>query len=189
MDGVSVDRSSGLDQNLLAADLAALLRCFHELPTDGQSWSAVGRGARPLADSAWVRSSIERSAHLVDAAAVTSLWERALAAPGFTQPASRIHGDPMPGNLIVRHGRLAGMIDIAEPSFGDPASDLAPAWTIFDEPARTLFGQVLGLDEAAWERGRGWALEVAIGGLHHYERTNRGFYDQAARTISRLLEE
>jgi aminoglycoside phosphotransferase (APT) family kinase protein len=79
-------------------------------------------------------------------------------------------------------------VDIAEPSIGDPASDLAPAWTIFDEPARRVYRNAMGLGDAAWARGRGWAFEMAIGGLHYYdEQTNPVFRQQAAQTLMRLV--
>jgi len=188
VDGTSLDRTSGVDRLLLARDLARLLRAFHALPTQGRSWNHVGRGARPLADTDWVRSSIALSAHLVDASAATAVWERALAAPPHDGPAVSIHGDPVPGNLIVRDGRLAGLVDIAEPSIGDPAADLVPAWAVFEPGARDAFRAAMDVDDAAWERGRGWAFEMAIGALHYYEHTNPVFFTQASRTIERLLE-
>lgn len=162
------------------------MRAVHALPAQGRSWHGTVRGARPLADTAWVRTSIERSAHLLDPRAATAIWERALSAPGYAGPAAYLHGDPMPGNLICSQGRLTGLIDIDEPCFGDPASDLAPAWTLFDEPERSAFRRPMGPDDAAWERGRGWAFEMAIGGLHYYERTNPVFAALAARTLRRL---
>ena len=45
----------------------------------------------------------------------------------------------------------------------------------------------MGLDEAAWQRGRGWAFEMAIGGLHHDEHTNPVFFRMARRTLQRLI--
>jgi aminoglycoside phosphotransferase (APT) family kinase protein len=186
-EGTSLDRATALDGSLLASDLARLLRTFHALPTHGRTWNGIGRGGRPLADTDWVRSSIARSAHLLDAAAATEVWERALAAPAHEGPAVHLHGDPVPGNLIVRDGRLAGLVDITEPSFGDPAADLVPAWAVFEDPSRTLFRDAMGLDAAAWERGRGWAFEMAIGALHYYEHTNPVFFAQARRTLERLL--
>ncbi|QIK71265.1 phosphotransferase [Propioniciclava coleopterorum] len=136
-----------------------------------------------------MRTSIRRSAHLLDADAATATWERALRAAPLAGPPRTIHGDPVPGNLVIRDGRLAGLIDIAVPQIGDPASDLAPAWTVFEEPERSLFREALGLDAAAWERGRGWAFEMAIGGLHYYEETNPVFARQAARTLARLMDD
>ena len=188
VDGTSLDRTTGVDQRLLAVDLARLLRRFHELPTGGRSWNNIGRGGRPLADTDWVRTSIARSAHLIDPGAATSVWDRAIAARPHAGPASYVHGDPVPGNLIVRDGRLAGLVDIAEPTFGDPASDLVPAWTVFEADAQDDFRAAMDAEDAVWERGRGWAFEMAIGALHYYEHTNPVFFAQARRTLERLLQ-
>lgn len=187
VDGISLDRAPAVDATALARDLALTLRAFHAEPTDGADWSRNGRGARPLADTAWVRESLGRSAHLLDARAATRVWERALAAPPHPGRPVVIHGDPVPGNLVIRAGRLAGLIDIAPRAVGDPASDLAPAWTVFDEPARSVFREAMGPDEAAWQRGRGWAFEMAIGAWHYYEASNPVFAAQAATTLQRLL--
>ncbi len=188
VDGVSLDQASEIDPEHLPRDLANLLLAFHRLPAGGAGWNGAGRGGEPLADTEWVRDAIAASAHLFDPGLATDLWERALAAPPHVGPAVFIHGDPMPGNFIVRTWRLAGMVDIAGPVFGDPASDLAPAWTLFDEPARTTFRAATGQDAAAWERGRGWAFEMAILGLAYYEHSNPAFSAMAAKTLARLAE-
>lgn len=188
VDGVSADQLEASEVPGLATDVAEVLRSIHRVPARRREWSGTGRGASPLADSAWVRTSINRSAHLIDPVAATAVWERALAAEPHADAPVSIHGDPMPGNLIVEGGRLVGLIDIAEPAVGDPASDLAPAWTLFDEPERSTFRAEMGLGDAAWERGRGWAFEMAIGGLHYYERSNPVFARQAAQTLHRLID-
>lgn len=95
----------------------------------------------------------------------------------------------MPGNFLANNGRLAGMIDIARPAIGDPAADLQPAWVLFEGPARSTFLAEMGPDDAARERGRGWAFEMAIGGAHYYEHTNPVFFRQALLTLERLLAE
>lgn len=123
----------------MTRDVGALIRAHHAMPTRGRTWNAAGRGATPLQDSDGVRSSIKKSSHIVDAAEVTNVWERALRAAPHSGAAIRIHGDPMPGNLLVRQGRLTGMVDISGPVFGDPAADLQPAWVLFGEPARSVF--------------------------------------------------
>lgn len=192
LDGRSLDRVldepdvGTSDLGALALDLARLLRAQRSLPTDG-GWSGTGRGGRPLVDTEWVRTSIRRSAHLVDPAAATRVWETALAAPAHPAPPVSINGDAMPGNFLLTDGRLSGVIDVAEPVVGDPASDLQPAWVVFDEPERSTFRDAMGLDEAAWQRGRGWAFEMAIGGLHYYEHTNPVFFRMARRTLQRLI--
>lgn len=192
LDGRSLDAlldqgGAGCDLDALAIDLAAVLRAQRALPTGEASWNGAGRGGRPFADTAWVRESIERSGHLIDTAAATRVWESALAAPAYDDEPVTINGDPMPGNLLVTDGRLSGLIDIGRPVVGDPASDLQPAWQIFDEPQRSAFRQAMGLDDAAWERGRGWSFEMAIGGLHYYEHTNPVFHRLARRTLDRLV--
>ena len=95
----------------------------------------------------------------------------------------------MPGNFLMNGGVLTGMVDVGIPAIGDPAADLQPAWVLFEEPARGTFVTAMRLDVAAQERGRGWAFEMAIGGLHYYEHTNPVFFRQALQTLERLLTE
>lgn len=177
-----------VDPMPLATDLARVLQAVAAAsPSPQAGWTGGGRGGVPLADTDQVRVAIERSAHLVDGAAATRAWERALAAPPLVAPPSPIHGDPMPGNFLARDDRLAAMIDIAAPVVGDPAADLQPAWVFFEGADRERFLDAMGADEAARERGRGWAFEMAITGLGYYERSNPTFSAMAARTLDRLL--
>ena len=193
LDGQSLDRV--LDENptlcdldTLAVDLGRVLKAHQSLPAGGASWSGNGRGGKPLTDTDWVRTSIQRCAHLIDPGAATRVWESALDAPAHEGGPVSINGDPMPGNFIIKKGRLSGMIDISAPVVGDPAADLQPAWVAFDEPQRSAFKDAMGLDDAAWRRGRGWAFEMAIGGLHYYEHTNPLFFRLARHTLHRLSE-
>lgn len=70
---------------------------------------------------------------------------------------------------------------------GDPASDLQPAWTVFDAPQRSRFHEAMAVDEAAVQRCRGWAFEIAIGGLHYCERSSPTFFRLTQRTLHALL--
>jgi aminoglycoside phosphotransferase (APT) family kinase protein len=115
------------------------------------------------------------------------VWEEALAAPPHLGPPTSINGDALPGNVLVTDGRLSGIVDVGVPVVGDPASDLQPAWVVFDEPERSAFREAMGLDDAAWQRGRGWAFEMAVGGLQYYEHSNPGFSRMARRTLHRLV--
>jgi aminoglycoside phosphotransferase (APT) family kinase protein len=45
---------------------------------------------------------------------------------------------------------------------GDPACDLAIAWTLLSAEARQTFRDRLSPDEDSWSRGRGWALWKAL---------------------------
>jgi aminoglycoside phosphotransferase (APT) family kinase protein len=66
------------------------------------------------------------------------------------------------GNLLVRDGRLCGVIDFGQFCVGDPACDLVPAWTLLDTESREVFRAGVAVDEATWARGRGWALWKAL---------------------------
>ncbi|GAA3955070.1 aminoglycoside phosphotransferase family protein [Actinoplanes auranticolor] len=68
------------------------------------------------------------------------------------------HGDVAAGNLLLDGGQLAAVIDFGTCGVGDPACDLAVAWTLLSADGRQAFRKRLPVDEAMWARGRGWAL-------------------------------
>jgi aminoglycoside phosphotransferase (APT) family kinase protein len=68
------------------------------------------------------------------------------------------HGDVAVGNLLVRDGRLAAVIDFGTSGVGDPACDLVIAWNSLTAPERRAFHEAVGLDADTWRRARGWAL-------------------------------
>ncbi len=47
-------------------------------------------------------------------------------------------------------------------TIGDPACDLAIAWTLFEGESREAFHAVLPLDAGTWARGRAWTLWKAL---------------------------
>ncbi|WP_448060307.1 aminoglycoside phosphotransferase family protein [Cellulomonas hominis] len=100
-----------------------------------------------------------------------AVWELALAAPPWSGPPVWVHGDLHPANLLVADGTLAAVLDFGDLTSGDPATDLATAWLTFDPPGRAAFRTHLdehrGSDEAAWARGRGWALSMGAAMLAH----------------------
>ena len=61
------------------------------------------------------------------------------------------HGDVATGNLLVRDGRLAAVIDFGSSGVGDPACDIVIAWTFFTGAGRPGSGR-----SSTWtpERGR-----------------------------------
>ena len=77
----------------------------------------------------------------------------------------------MAGNLIVRAGRLSGVIDFGGLGLGDPAPDLCPAWYLFDAGTRNTWREAMAYDDATWRRARGWALAPAVSGIDYYAET------------------
>jgi aminoglycoside phosphotransferase (APT) family kinase protein len=100
-----------------------------------------------------------------------------------------LHGDLLPGNLLVREGRLTGVLDFGLVGVGDPACDLVAAWSVLPQPSRAHFRDELDVDEATWARGRGWALSVGLIALPYYRHTNPAFADVARRLIREVLED
>lgn len=117
----------------------------------------------PLARwDAETRSTVEALGDRIDSRAALAEWQRALDADDGAATPVWFHGDVAPGNLLLRGGRLAAVIDFGCSGVGDPACDLAIAWTTFDAPAQSRFREVLHVDDAEWARGRGWALWKAL---------------------------
>lgn len=96
-----------------------------------------------------------------------AVWEDALAAEAWAGGPRWLHGDLHPGNLLVTPaGVLAGVLDFGDLTAGDPATDLAVAWMVFDVDTRAEFAARLRaaghLDDATWRRARGWALAFGL---------------------------
>jgi aminoglycoside phosphotransferase (APT) family kinase protein len=92
---------------------------------------------------------------------VTEIWQSALRAAWDGRPVW-FHGDVASGNLLVRGGALAAVIDFGTCGVGDPACDLAIAWTLLSGASREAFRDRIGVDSGTWARGRGWALWKAL---------------------------
>lgn len=97
----------------------------------------------------------------IDVDGATEVWERGLATIWQGAPVW-VHGDVCAGNLLVREGRLSAVIDFGMVTVGDPACDLAIAWTLFEGESRELFRALLPLDADTWARGRAWTLWKAL---------------------------
>jgi aminoglycoside phosphotransferase (APT) family kinase protein len=93
----------------------------------------------------------------IDTEAATAVWETALAATWRGSPVW-VHGDVSAGNMLIEKGQLSAVIDFGSSGVGDPACDLAIAWTLFHGESRKAFRAALPLDDATWARGRGWTL-------------------------------
>lgn len=119
------------------------------------------RGGPLQTYDAETRSCITALNGLVDAGAMTSVWDAALAASWDAGPVW-FHGDVAAGNLLLRDAQLAAVIDFGCCGVGDPACDLTAAWTLFDGPARGVLRSGLDADPGTWARARGWSLWKAL---------------------------
>lgn len=174
-----------LDEPVQAAlDLAGFVRALRAIdPTDGPQHE---RGCPVRHRDAQVRTGIDGLRGEVDAAAVTGAWERALAAPDHQDRPVWFHGDLSYLNLLVQQGKLTAVIDWGACGVGDPAIDTAVAWGLFPPEARQAYRDALGVDDAAWERGKGWVL-TGVFGIPYHRDTNPVLVANSIRAIEAVL--
>ncbi|HQR54427.1 MAG TPA: aminoglycoside phosphotransferase family protein [Burkholderiaceae bacterium] len=122
----------------------------------------------------------------IDGVAATAIWEAALAR-AWNRPPVWVHGDVSASNLLVRAGRLSAVIDFGQLGVGDPACDLAIAWTFLEGASRRTFRDALSLDDETWARGRGWALWKALIGTAGLVKTTEVEAAHSRRTIDEVL--
>lgn len=119
---------------------------------------------------------------------VAEVWQMALRASWDGRPVW-FHGDVATGNLLVRDGALAAVIDFGTCGVGDPACDVVIAWTLLTGAGRDAFRAGLGVDPATWARGRGWALWKALITYAGALRRDRAAAAEAHRVIDEILTE
>ena len=173
------------DAESLARALAAFVLALRAVELGGGPESA--RGSSLERWDAPVRAALPELAGEIDAVAALEAWERALAAPAWDGAHVWVHGDLMPANLLLEGAELTGVLDWGGAGLGDPAIDLQPAWNLLSGPARQVFREELEVDDASWERGRGWALWTGIVALPYYRESNRGLAGNAAFRIRQVL--
>jgi aminoglycoside phosphotransferase (APT) family kinase protein len=164
IDGETADATRIADMAAFAGVLADFLAALERIdPTGGPPPAPHGgfRGAPLLTYDAETRAAVATLGDGIDAPAVLALWDDALAATAVGPPVW-FHGDVAAGNLLVRDERLAAVIDFGCSGVGDPACDLAIAWTLFSGASREAFRAALRVDDATWTRGRGWVLWKAL---------------------------
>ena len=175
------------DAGAFARELAGFVSALHRVGTGGRGWDGHSRGGPLAGQDDDVRQALAQSTHLVDTARLAGIWARCRDARPATA-AVWLHADLMPGNLLVRAGRPVAVIDWEAAGVGDPAVDLMPAWNLLPAGAREAYRQALGVDDATWERGRGWAIVQAVVALPYYVHTNPVMAATARDTLAAVLE-
>jgi aminoglycoside phosphotransferase (APT) family kinase protein len=176
------------DPEQAAVDLAAFVTALRGVDTAGAPARSPHSRGGPLAEGdERFRRSIAQLGGRIDGGATLRLWQECLDAPAWDGPPVWVHGDLLPGNLLVHDGRLSAVIDFGCLTVGDPACDLQSARNLFARGARERFRAELDLDDASWLRGRGWALFHAVTSLAYYRDTNPGMVRPAAHALTQIL--
>lgn len=184
------DRLADLGQ--AARDLADFVHALHQIDTTGGPLPGPHNSSRgvPLIErDAAVRTALAALDGVLDIGAAAAAWEVALTAPVWEGPPVWIHGDLHAGNLLAQDGKLSAVIDWGCLGIGDPACDLLPAWTLFGGRSRDIYREALRVDDATWERGRGWALSMGLIALPYYRDTNPQLAAMAKEMVGEALRE
>jgi aminoglycoside phosphotransferase (APT) family kinase protein len=187
--GAPLEASAFDDPTAAALQVADLIKFVRSVPADhacrfgaDNNW----RGA-PLAPRApYFEAALARLPD-VDAGWAMRLWTATLQASPESPPVW-LHGDLHPGNLLIAHGQISGVIDWGLCGVGDGACDLLTAWAMFDAAPRDVFRRAIGASDAEWLRGAGWALSMAIIYLP-YAYANGLRADMSEKMIARLFED
>ena len=180
-----------IDAHRTARELARFLRALRAVDAAGgppPGRDNYGRGAPLATRDASTRQAIRASQDVIDAGAAMAAWEAALRVPPWEHPSVWIHGDVAAGNLLFEGGSPSAVIDWGALGVGDPACDVMVAWELFGVETRGVFRAELGVDDATWERSRGWALSSAAMALSYYQGTNPFIVDQALRKLQAVLD-
>jgi aminoglycoside phosphotransferase (APT) family kinase protein len=158
IEGEPVTRA--IDRVALAKEVAGFLNALMAVdplggPLPGQH--SYLRGADPMdAYGADARRYVDALEGVVDARAAHAVLDTA--ARSRADGSVWAHGDIAVGNLLARDGRLSAVIDFGCCAVGDPSCDLALTWVFLEGESRAVFRSLVNVDEAAWARGRAWAL-------------------------------
>jgi aminoglycoside phosphotransferase (APT) family kinase protein len=149
-----------------ATALADFLIALHQ-PAPANAPDNAVRGV-PLMNRYQITiTNIETVSHLIEPVATKAAWDKAVRVAEYSGPPVWLHGDLHPLNIITAGGEITAIIDFGDITSGDPATDIAVAWMLFDARGRSAMRQRLGCDGATWERGRGWAISLSLAYLAH----------------------
>jgi aminoglycoside phosphotransferase (APT) family kinase protein len=168
-----------------AVDLAGFLTALQSIDPAGgprpgkHNWF---RGGTLRTYDGEAQNALARLDGHVDAKLAREIWKSGLDAR-WDGVESWFHGDVAEGNLLLNDGQLAAVIDFGTCGVGDPACDLAIAWTLLTAEGRRAFRERLPVDEEAWARGRGWALWKTLATSAY----TLGDDDQEAASARRVL--
>jgi aminoglycoside phosphotransferase (APT) family kinase protein len=164
LDGEPASTARIGDLRDFAATLARFLNALGRI--DATAGPAPGqhnffRGDPPATYEEETIRAIDTLGDEIPAEDVKRVWADAMATSWERDPVW-FHGDVAAGNLLVRHGRLAAVLDFGSSGVGDPACDTVVAWTLLSRSSRDRFRAELDVDAGTWSRGRGWALWKAL---------------------------
>lgn len=172
----------------LANDLAGFIASLREVDPHGRRFHGGGRGGHLPDHDDWMEVCFTNSVALLDVPRLRAMWAELRALPEVDADVM-CHGDLTPSNILVREGRLAGVLDGGGFAAADPALDLVGAWHLLDDVGRLILRDVLGCREVQWRRGMAWAFAQAMGLVWYYAESNPTISRWGRRTLDRLFSD
>jgi aminoglycoside phosphotransferase (APT) family kinase protein len=169
-----------------AHDLGEFIHDVRAIDTRGRTFNGKGRGGDLRSHDAWMETCFERSEGFLDVPRLRRMWGVLRELPRSAAGDVMAHGDLIPGNVLVRDGRLAGVIDVGGLGPADPALDLVGAWHLIEAGPRQVLRDDLNCDDLEWERGKAWAFEQAMGAVWYYVKSNPAMSLMGQRTLQRI---
>jgi aminoglycoside phosphotransferase (APT) family kinase protein len=170
-----------------AHDLAEFIRDLRAIDARGRTFRGSGRGGELKSHDAWMQTCLEKSAGLLDVARLRRMWAELRQLPRGKARDTMTHGDLIPGNVLVMHERLAGVLDVGGFGPADPALDLVSAWHLLETAPRRQLREALGCDDLEWQRGKAWAFLQAMGAVWYYRESNQAMSRMGQVTLERLI--
>ena len=191
--GEPADRAE-IEDGESAAVLADFLRALHsEESLVPQGDESRGRSMR--------NASCEFGDDLVEligrdqADRLVEIWQDGREAPEWSGPPVWVHNDLHPANVVTKDGALCGVIDFGAVSPGDPAVDLAAAWTLLQPGSTsTFFARYGDVDAATARRARAWAVrtgafvvQMGLNGLRGIPGGKPGWLAAGRKSLDRVV--
>ena len=173
------------DPNGAATSIAQFLVALH-VPAPADAPINPYRGG-PLGDR--TEAVQQRSSSVATATTrhqILQIWPDLVATPAWNRPAVWLHGDLHPANILSVHGHISAIIDFGDITSGDPATDLAVAWMLFEAPQRQIVRRLAGVDDDTWTRAAGWAIHLSLAYLTADESTVMPAIGRA--TLAKVLD-
>jgi aminoglycoside phosphotransferase (APT) family kinase protein len=170
-----------------AHDLAEFIDGVRAIDTRGRAFDGKGRGGDLRSHDAWMEACFQHSQRLMDVPRLRRMWAVLRELPRSAAGDVMTHGDLIPGNVLVRDGRLVGVIDVGGLGPADPALDLVGAWHLLEAGPRQVLRDDLNCDDLEWERGKAWAFEQAMGAVWYYVKSNPVMSLMGQHTLQRIM--
>ncbi|MFG1624867.1 aminoglycoside phosphotransferase family protein [Kribbella sp. NPDC049227] len=167
-------RLDQIDPVAAARDMAEFIHRLQTVDTTGAPVppdDPFSRGTPLAPRDELFRAALDELRDEFDTGLVLAAWEASLAATWDGTP-TWIHGDLMPGNVLVADGKLSAVIDFGTAWVADPAGDLLAAWYLFDAESRQAFRDAMEVDQDTWVRARGWVLSLRMIAIPYYRARN-----------------